>query len=395
MFASISRCSAAALAASFVQISPAAAQDSPAPLVVVNTRYVADVIHVAQGARGADTYVLHAAEVVAEFDLDRLLGARGLTAGGHLLATTGGRPNDAAGTLQGVDNIEVASHRAKLYEAWIEQALAGGRANVRVGLTDLNADFYQNDSAGLLVAPAFGIGSELAATGPNGPSIFPSTALTVRIAAQLGNSGYARAAIIDAQSGVLGDPGGIDVSMRHGALLIAEAGSTRGGAKFALGVWQYTRKQDDVYAIGANGNPAKRIATGAYLLADRKIAGATGNALNLFVRAGVSEGRTTPFRGGFQAGALLEAPVRTRPESRLSFGVQQGALSGGFRAALADAGARPGSSEWGVELTYSDKLAPFLTVQPDLQYVRRVYAEGGNRASVVVGLRLTVAAETN
>jgi porin len=393
MFGSISRLSTAALLAGVASVSPAAAQDAPPPAVVLSGLYIADLAYVAHGADAPDTYLLHDAEIAAEFDMDRLLGVRGLSAGLHLLATAGGRPNDAAGTLQGIDNIEVGAHRLKLYQAWVEQALAGGRASVRFGLTDLNADFYQNDSAGLLMAPAFGIGSELAATGPNGPSIFPSTALTLRVSAQVGNAGYVRAAVVDAKSGVIGDAGGMDLTLRHGALLIAEAGTTRGGGKLAAGAWRYTKRQDDVHAVNADGDPLQRVSVGAYLLADQKIAGSPGRAVNLFLRAGISDGRTTPFGGGFQAGVLMEAPVASRPDSRLSFGVQQGSLGRGYRDTLADAGVRAGAAEWGLELTYSDKLTSFLTVQPDVQYVRRAYAEGGTQDAVVFGLRLTFSGE--
>lgn len=376
-----------ATAAAIGFVSPACAQEAEAPAVAFGGRFVADTVYVAKGAEADRTFALYDAELTADFDFDKLIGARGLTGGVHLLATAGGAPNDAAGTLQGIDNIEVSAHRAKLYEAWLEQAI-GTRASLRLGLTDLNADFYQNDSAGLLIAPAFGIGSELAATGPNGPSIFPSTAITARLSVKLGESGYARAAVVDAKSGVLGDPDGIDFTMRDGALLIAEAGTNAIG-KLAVGVWRYTQRQDDIYVTTPAGDPVKRIATGAYLLADHQIAGGEGHAVNLFLRAGISEGRTTPFRGGFQAGVLVEAPIAARPDGQLSFGVQQGYLSRGYRDALADAGYSSSTAEWGVELTYADKIASFLTLQPDLQYIRRAYGEGKSRGTVVLGLRLT------
>ena len=305
MYRSISRLTAVALFASAANVGSAAAQDDAAAPVTLDGRYIADIVHVLQGAKEAETYLLHDAEIAAAFDLDRLLGARGLTAGAHLLATAGGRPNDAAGTLQGIDNVEVGAHRVKLYEAWIEQAIAGDRASLRLGLTDLNADFYQNDSAGLLMAPAFGIGSELASTGPNGPSIFPSTALTARVSMKMGKSGYARAAIVNAKSGVIGDLHGIDFTMRDGALLIAEAGSTRGG-KLALGVWRYTARQDDVYAIDVNGNPLQRVATGAYVLADQKIGGTAGRPrIDDGQRAGRADPRVFgPPPGAYGVGIL-------------------------------------------------------------------------------------------
>lgn len=364
----------------------AAAAPEPRP-ITFDGRYVIDLIGVAAGGEARQTDILDNLELTADADLSRLVGWRGAKARVHLLSNQGRAINDAAGTLQGIDNIEVPDGRIKLYEAWIEQAFAGGRAALLVGLADLNADFYQNDGAAILMAPAFGVGSELAATGPNGPSIFPSTALMARLNVTIGTSGYARAAVVNARAGVLGDQYGVDLTMHDGALLIAEAGTTRGG-KLAVGLWRYTRRQDDIRVIDVDGNPVHRAAMGAYLLVDQHIAGGDAHALSLFLRAGLSEGKTTPFRGGFQIGAHIRGVVPGRPEGRLSFGLAHGLLSNGYRANVADTGERAASAENGIEITYQDRLAPFLTIQPDLQYIRRACTEGGDRDTLVLGLRM-------
>ncbi|MBB5711475.1 carbohydrate porin [Sphingomonas xinjiangensis] len=370
-------------------VAHAQTEGSTSDAVKIEASYIGDVIYVAQGERSPKLYLVHDAEIAAEVALDRWSGTSGTTLGVHLLATGGGRPNDAAGTLQGVDNVEVGPHRLKLYQAWVEQAFAGGRGSFRFGLTDLNTDFYQNDSAGVLLAPAFGMGSELAATGPNGPSIFPSTALTGRISLSMGKSGYFRAAVVDAKAGVLGDPEGVDFSMRHGALVIAEAGVIANG-KIGVGAWRYTRRQDDIRALAADGSPVRRIAAGAYVIADQKVGGTTDRPVNAFLRIGVSEGKTTPFRGGFQAGVLMSGVLAARPQGQLSFGIQHGLLSRGFRQTLVDEGFRTRRDEWGLELTYADQVHPHLTVQPDIQYVRRAYSATGGRDTVILGMRFSV-----
>jgi porin len=58
---------------------------------------------------------------------------------------------------------------------------------------------------------------------------------------------------------------------------------------------------------------------------------------------------------------------------------------------LRDSGESADAAETGVELTYQDKVAPFLSVQPDAQYIRRAFADGGRKSTLVAGLRLIAA----
>jgi len=151
---------------------PAFGEDTP-PAVALSARLTGDVDGVVQGSAGTGVRALTNLDVIANADLDALLSWRGARVKLHVLDNRGGDPNALAGTLQGVDNIEVGQNHTKLYQAWIEQDVFGGRAALLLGLADLNADFYQNDSAGALLAPAFGIGSELAATDRTVPRSFP------------------------------------------------------------------------------------------------------------------------------------------------------------------------------------------------------------------------------
>lgn len=379
----------------------AQAQDGPAaeasPALDLSFGYKADIAATVDGGAARRGRVLDNLTIGADLDLEKALGWRGARAHALLLSNTGGAPNDDAASIQGVDNIEVSRHRVRLYEAWIEQDLAGGEGSVRAGLYDLNSEFYANDSAGLLIAPAFGIGSELAATGPNGPSIFPSTSLAVRLAWTPSEHSYVQAAALNAHAGVLGDPGGVDLHMEDGALLIAEGGWTglgkAGTGKVAFGAWRYTRKQDDIRDLAPTGDPAKRKAQGAYVLLERALTGAGGEdavrRTTAFARLGVSDGDTTPFHGGWQAGLKVDRVLAGRPDSAFSIGVNQAYLTGKHRANAADAGQNVGERESAIEVTYADRIGP-LTLQPDLQYV---ISPGGDRAvknAVVAILRVGV-----
>ncbi len=79
------------------------------------------------------------------------------------------------GDLQGLNNIE-ADAGWYLYDLWSEVSFGPRQgASVRAGLLDLNAEFDTSDTAGFFVSPPFGIGTDLAQTGANGPAVFPVT----------------------------------------------------------------------------------------------------------------------------------------------------------------------------------------------------------------------------
>ncbi|WP_243455824.1 carbohydrate porin [Sphingosinicella sp. BN140058] len=370
--------------------SPALAEEveSSTNWLQIEGLYKADAMANVRGGVDRGIRLLGNGEIMAEADLARF-GWRGARAKIHFLSVHGEVPNDLAGTMQGVDNIEVENNRSKLYQAWIEQSFAGERAALLIGMVDLNSEFYQNDAAGLLIAPAFGIGSELAATGPNGPSIFPSTALAARLRITDGKGAYANVALFNAKAGVLGDDGGVDFKMRDGALAIAEAGIA-GNGKLAAGYWRYTKHQGDIRSVDADGAAEGRITQGAYLLAETPSlgGGADGRDIRGFARIGLSDGDTTPYRGGWQAGLLVENAGGTG--SQLSLGVNQARLSSKFRRNAAETGQPLGRTETGVELTYSQPITPFLSVQPDVQYIFNPSANPRIKDAVLVGLRFTV-----
>lgn len=352
--------------------------------------YTVDAIGPDAGDVAKKGSVLDDLDVVADLDLGQAIGWDGATLHGYLLVNNGQIPNDIAGSLQGVDNIEVGRQGARLYELWV-QAPLGETATVLGGLYDLNSEFYANDAAGLLINPAFGIGSELAATGPNGPSIFPSTALALRVNREF-DGGYVRGAVLNAHAGVPGDPDGVDFEFDGGALVIAEAGFT-GRGKFAVGAWRYSDSQDDIHDVTLGGDPVQRKAQGAYVLAERVLSGdpdGEGRVVTGFFRAGISDGDTSPFKGGWQAGVLVERPFAGRPDSSFSVGVQQGAISKKMQANLVLGGLNAADAESGLEFTYSDRIAPRITLQPDLQVIFDAGGDSSADPVVVAGFRLTI-----
>lgn len=364
--------------------APARAQEeAPPPALSLDIVYKGDVVGVAAGGTRGARY-LDNIDLLAGVDLDRAAGWSGGSAFVGLLNNMGGRPNDLAGTLQGIDNIEVAAPDLLLYQAWFQQNFAGDRVSVLVGKYDLNSEFYASDAASGLIAPAFGIGSELAATGPNGPSIFPRTDLAIRVRAG-DERRYVQAVAIRAPRGTA------DTGRARSTLFVAEAG-WRGRTAISIGGWAYSRRQPRIAPPGITVADGVAASHGVYALIERDIAGQEGQPghWRAFARAGLSDGRTTPFAGGFQIGIAGHGVVPGRPDSTVSIGVASADLSSPYRRANPAGEAPLTGSEGVAELTYSDRITPFLTLQPDIQYVRR---PGGLRDAddaLVLGLRAII-----
>ncbi len=389
-FRSRNRFAAAAAALLCCVASPVLAQEGQEN-IVISAAYTADVAGVVDGGAKRGARYLDNVDIVADLDLDGLVGWSGAKAHFYFLNNLGGRPNDLAGTVQGVDNIEVGRRRAKLYEAWVEQSFLADRAALLVGFYDLNSEFYANDASGLLIAPPFGIGSELAATGPNGPSIFSSTALAARLRMTVGK-GYAMAAVFNAKAGSIGDRGGVDTSFNDGVLAIAEAGHAIDGGKLAIGAWTYSKRQLRFDADLFTPPLPNRRSHGAYVLAEARLAGTDeSRAVTGFVRAGLSDGRTSPFKGGWQTGLLIDRVFAGRPDSQFSIGIAHAYLSSAYRRTAPAGSPRFKGTETGFEITYSDRVLPFLTLQPDVQYIRNPAGDRSLGDAVVLGLRATFA----
>jgi porin len=307
---------------------------------------------------------------------ERLYGLRDNTLFVHLLHDHGSKPNRRVGAAQGLDNIEVDTNTGKLYQLWMQQQFADDRVSVLAGLYDLNSEFYVTDASALFVHPALGIGTDMAQSGRNGPSIFPTTSAALRLRVEPFASTYLQAAILDGVPGDPDDPRGTHVRFNHGdgALWVTEAGLRTGEAdsrgKVALGYWRYTARFDHLVDIDADGAPLRDVSRGAYLLAEQPLWQADGRgAITGFARFGVASASVNEFRSALAIGAVWQGPLRGRDEDSLGL-VFAGARRGeAFRRAaiLADEPVAHNERAW--ELTYRARATDWLWLQPGLQHV--------------------------
>lgn len=338
-------------------------------------------------------------DVAISFDGEKLINSKGTSALIHITNNNGSQPDaDLVGSSQGVNNYETTKSTTKLYQAWVQHNFIDDKVSIRGGVFDVNTEFYLTDSAGLFMNSAFGVGTDFSQSGVNGPSIFPETSAGARLKLQPTNDFYVMTAVMD---GVSGDPANqygthVDFDSNDGALMVAEAGYTpesQPGDKIALGGWRYTEKSDDLVTKDGAGNPLRTNNDGMYIVAERKLyseEGSKDQGLSGFVHFGFANKDVNQFDYTWSSGLVYTGFIPGRDEGQLGFGVTGAHNSKKYKEATLANGSVADSSETTLELTYSDNINKWLSVQPDIQYVINPGTDKTIDNALVIGSRFTV-----
>jgi porin len=351
-------------------------------------------------------------------DGERLADLPGVSAFLDGLWINGGQPSKYAGDAQGVDNI-AAAPTVRLYEAWLQYNSSGGQFSVLAGLYDLNTEFYRLVSSDLFFNGSFGTGPEFGLSGLAGPSIYPATALGVRLAYKPGANTVLRLAVLDGAPLYSQDGSPPPFSPDAGLLLVAEAAlliparadepspalsaRERIGRlnklppyddKIAVGAWYYTASFDQLGATTSAGVPLRHHGEGgAYVLADHLLwqsAEDPQQHLSGFVQLGVADQSVDRIGTYIGAGLVASGVVPDRPDDQIGIAVAMARNGSGYISAQQQAGLPVSPAETAIELTYSAQITSWLVVQPDVQYVISPNTDPQRRNALVGQLRLEV-----
>jgi porin len=344
-----------------------------------NATYTGEWWRNQDGGLDTGTRYLDNLDVTLSIDAERAFGLPGVEFFLYGLYNNGQSfGGELTGDMHGVSNIETGVQAARLYEAWADWRFgADRRQSLRFGLYDLNSEFDNTESGGLFINSAHGVGSELADSGRNGPSIFPVTSLALRWRADFEHWSVLAAAF----DGVPGDPDHpkrttIRFDEGDGALLIGEV-QRRGERvkKAAIGVWHYTADFPDVEDRDANGDPVMRSGnSGVYGLIDVRLLGdvaAPDRQLTGFLRIGIADDDVSSIERYIGAGLTWR-------------GI-------GLAYAHVHAIAPARGNEDNLELTWRVAVTDWLTLQPDLQYIINPGLEPGSDHALAFGLRFELA----
>lgn len=363
--------------------------------VDVEVVYKADVFSNLSGGIKTGTRYLDNLDVVFGLDGEKIVGVPGLSANIHVL-NNNGRAFDAelVGSAQGVDNIEVPRATAKLFQAWLQQEMLDGRLSVLAGLYAADSEFYITDASGLFIHSTYGAGTDFAQSGQNGPAIFPFSAPAVRVLVKPTATTYLQTAVIDGVAGDPTNPTGTQVELNddEGILSLTEFGYTPDEqTKLAIGGWFYSERFDDQVDVDAFGNPERRRNSGLYVIGQVPLyAAADGGGLVGFARLGFANGDVNQFGYAWSTGVVYTGLFPGRENGQLGLGIAGARNSSKYKQAQELAGTPADSQEIAVELTYSDTLTPWLTVQPSVQYVANPGTDPARDDAVVAGVRFTV-----
>ncbi|HEX4910331.1 MAG TPA: carbohydrate porin [Permianibacter sp.] len=309
----------------------------------------------------------------------------------YVLGNHGASPSERIGDAQTYSNID-APQSLKLYEAWYEQPFAAGAATWKFGLIDLNSEFDVVSSAGLFQNSSFGIGPDFSQSGVNGPSIFPTTSLGLRLLWGGTGGTYAACIVLD---GVPGDPDNprgthVDVKSADGWLGTCEVGNEKRNKsgqvrKFNLGYWTYSEPTARFDGASTARN------RGWYASFDQRLWRlGEEEALYGFVRVGMADDTVNAFDRFRSGGLHWIGPFTDDGSDALGLAVARVENGNPFRRWQAAEGATQTGHETAIELTYRFVVTEWLALQPSIQHIRHPGMNPELSSATAVSLRFEV-----
>jgi len=365
----------------------------------------------------------------ADADLEKLIGWKGASTHVTVFQIHNGGRNiaDNVGSISDPSNID-AFATTRLFTAWFQQNAFDDRVSFRIGQLAADDEFLTSQTASGLINGTFGWADMMAANILNGGPAYPLATPGARLAVKATDALTLQAAVFS------GDPAGKDCtdipqrcnrygttfSFSGGALWMGELQYAVNQGKdaiglpgvYKLGAWYATADYGDLHdAIDGTGaqvslgvDPDATPVThrgngGLYGVADQMIWRGKESSLNLFVRGGFAPSDRNLVSYYIDAGLGLKGPLPGRPDDQLTFGFAYARIS--KDAAAADRDTTPAAIvrdyEAVFELSYALQVAPWWTVQPDLQYI--VHPNGGQNPddptvrlenAFVAGVRSTI-----
>ena len=365
-------------------------------------------------------------------DLNKFVHWEGATFHASALQIQGsGFSGEFLGNIMGVSNIDALS-ATRLFEIYLEQSFADGKASVRIGQLSADSEFATSDNASLFLNSTFGWPALFAADLPSGGPAYPLATPGVRLKLAPTDNLSTMVGLFNGNpSPCCGDPqvenrNGVNFLLNDGFFVIGEAAYSYGKdianwlpGTVKLGMWYNSNAFPD-QRLDASGLPlASPLSTGAPMQISGDYA-VYGIVDQLIYRKPETKDQGIGFFGRLTAapdaqnemslyadvGLNFKGMVPYRDDDSFGIAVGLTRVSSAARGFDRDVALYSGSyypvrsSEAVLEITYSAQIVPGWTVQPDFQYIWNPGAgapnpndpTGGNtiKNAAVFGVRTTI-----
>lgn len=346
----------------------------PCTALEVELSYTADYFHNIQGGlKTGDVYLdlltlsaSHTLKINSDWAVNA--NASAFYANGHSLSAS------IIGDAQVASSLEGGGRFSKLATASVD--ISGDNASYLLGLYDVNSEFDVLESASLFINSAHGIGSEIALSGQNGPSIYPFYSLALRGQWTFENSSI-RAAVMD------GVPGSStsnnapmpEVNSNEGYFSIIEYEYRSDSSKLLIGAWQYSKSQTTLSSSSSTLNGQERFESGNYGVYLRRETELWHNNTMGFLRIGYANSNFNQFDLFTGMGITQSGLFNIRPDD----------IAG---IAIAYVRHAERSYEASVEATYQFTISDELFIQPNVQFIANPSAQHPD--ALALGVRIAV-----
>jgi porin len=307
------------------------------------------------------------------------------------------------GDLGNTSNL-AGFNTVRFQEIWLQQAFWDKRATLRAGMLAADSEFFSSQASSLFLNGTFGAFTLIAANFKNAP-VYPVAAPAVRLDVMPVSFLDFKAAVFAPNEDAENNTHGTDLSInsRDGALVAFEASYLVNQSPNDRGLIGSYRigtfiQQGDYPSWGSQAanalNPSKPLEYGTnymvYGVADQQLFKNGQYTVDSYVRAGFASTRFSMVSNYFDAGFNFIGFVPNRILDVAGIGVARSGISKQYSDFQVEQGNPSSTAETAIEITYKIQLAPWGSIQPDIQYILNPSGVSGSRNAFVFGVRSTI-----
>ena len=292
----------------------------------------------------------------------------------------------------------------KFQEIWLQQSFWEKRASIRAGMLAVDTEFFTSQGSSLFINGTLGAFTLFGSNFNNAP-VYPSASPGIRLDVAPVSFLDFKAAVLAPNENAENYDNGTDfgIKQQDGALFVMEASYLRNQSpndRGLIGTYKigaFVQHSDyatwDSQAQNALGNSALlHYGTNyaVYAVIDQEIFKDGEHTIEGFVRGGFAPASYSFVDNYFDAGLNFSGYLPNRPLDVAGIAIARSGISNQFSDSQVLQGNPKSTSETVIEATYKVQIAPWWSLQPDLQYVINPSGVEGSRNAFVAGLRATI-----